>query len=355
MRSPFRKLMVGIKFLVSYLGYTSPHLNCLHLDLTDRCNLNCSMCDWKLRVSRKTDIDFETYCTLVLEANSLGLRSLLLGAAGEPLLYPHLEEAIDFARENGIRTTLVSSLSLPLSKERVNALLKLDQILISVDAVTEGTYKKIRIGGDFNTVLQNISLLTNAEGNNTGIVVSFVVQKKNYQEVGNAVDFFASRGVDQVNLGLINIKSPILKHENLNASEFDVFIDQARTAKRKLSEYGMKSCRSLNESLLTENRENILRGIRPISLSIAKIPCWWLWFGCYVSADALVYPCCSLCGRKEFVQGDLRKDGISKIWALKSYDLLRRRFMNYKCEDCVYCESEFNVDFHDRIGWILPR
>ncbi len=70
---------------------------------------------------------------------------ITLTANGEPTLYPYLDELIDKINEiKGDTETLILTNSATLVDDKVfNSLLKLDQVKLSLDAVTEDVFKKI--------------------------------------------------------------------------------------------------------------------------------------------------------------------------------------------------------------------
>ncbi len=70
---------------------------------------------------------------------------ITLTANGEPTLYPYLDELIDKINKiKGDTETLILTNSATLVDDKVfNSLLKLDQVKLSLDAVTEDVFKKI--------------------------------------------------------------------------------------------------------------------------------------------------------------------------------------------------------------------
>jgi molybdenum cofactor biosynthesis enzyme MoaA len=60
------------------------------------------------------------------------------------------------------------------------------ELRISFDAATEETYNKIRVGGDWNLLLNNVAWVRKYITDNnlpTKLSADFVVQKNNYQEI----------------------------------------------------------------------------------------------------------------------------------------------------------------------------
>lgn len=80
---------------------------------------------------------------------------------GEPLLNKRLPEIIADAQRHGIFTVISTSLSVPLSDARLDALLLsgLNILSCSIDGCTAEVYNQYRIGGDFALVMRNLERL----------------------------------------------------------------------------------------------------------------------------------------------------------------------------------------------------
>ena len=113
-----------------------------------QCNFDCLYCE----LSPAATVDAQTEI-LTVEAIIQELRKHLndtidvitLTANGEPTLYPHLTElieAIDTIKEDTQTLILTNSAALT-DKNVFQALLKLDQVKLSLDAITPAIFKKI--------------------------------------------------------------------------------------------------------------------------------------------------------------------------------------------------------------------
>ncbi|MBU0756354.1 MAG: radical SAM protein, partial [Planctomycetes bacterium] len=121
----------------------SCRLVALNVELTNRCNLNCTHC---LRVGSGSrpprDMDFETFCRII--DHTPGLRTLLPFQWGEPLMSPILYEAIAYASQRKIRVMVTTNGTL-LDESACKALLDagLTRLTISFDGGME-THRTIR-------------------------------------------------------------------------------------------------------------------------------------------------------------------------------------------------------------------
>ena len=69
------------------------------VELTSRCDHNCTFCARVTRNRPAGDMDFEFFKDLALEMHEVGVEELGLFYLGESMLYPQLPEAIRFAKE----------------------------------------------------------------------------------------------------------------------------------------------------------------------------------------------------------------------------------------------------------------
>lgn len=124
------------------------------------CNLSCPHCPTGRKLIDKTDkrltlSDFKHYIDLLLPE----LMYLNLYFQGEPLLNKHLPEMIRYASEKGV-FTCVSTNGTALTEEVVKNIKEsgVGRFIICLDGATADSYSKYRIGGDFNKVINGISL-----------------------------------------------------------------------------------------------------------------------------------------------------------------------------------------------------
>ena len=87
------------------------------------------------------------------------IKTVELASAGEALLNPDLPEILKSAHETGSKTSLGGGVNMnDASDEALEALVRYrtTRIRVSVDGVTEETYRKYRVGGSLHKVLANI-------------------------------------------------------------------------------------------------------------------------------------------------------------------------------------------------------
>ncbi len=147
----------------------------LDVDVTTACNFHCPMCPaghnetgaarepsaaghkfpgfLKGRFLRK-----EWYSRALAEGAAFGLPSLRLGVTGEPLLVADIDDWVREARAAGVLDVSLITNGRLLTAEMSRRLIAagLTRLMISVDAGGPETYEKVRPGGDWRRLLENI-------------------------------------------------------------------------------------------------------------------------------------------------------------------------------------------------------
>lgn len=87
---------------------TTPSLKLLQIDLTDECPLFCAHCSNSSGPGRTTHFPIARLIPLIQEARDLGVQRIVF-SGGEPLRYPHLEEAVTAANRASIAITMFTT------------------------------------------------------------------------------------------------------------------------------------------------------------------------------------------------------------------------------------------------------
>lgn len=148
------------KSVVSSRTYLNAKPISASIEPANYCNLSCPHCPTGRKLIEKKDkrlslIDFKQYLSKLLPE----LMYLNLYFQGEPLLNKDLPEMIRYASDNGV-FTCVSTNANALTEELVKRLSKsgIGRLIICLDGATADSYSQYRVGGDFNKVINAISL-----------------------------------------------------------------------------------------------------------------------------------------------------------------------------------------------------
>lgn len=113
-----------------------------------QCNFDCLYCELAPMATVDKQSDVVSVATIINELKTHlneKIDVITLTANGEPTLYPYLSELIDeIDKIKNSTQTLILTNSAALTNEKVfNTLLKLDQVKLSLDAISPGIFKKI--------------------------------------------------------------------------------------------------------------------------------------------------------------------------------------------------------------------
>lgn len=134
------------------------------VDVTTACNFHCPMCPAGASghffpgFSKGLYLDRGLYRQALAEGAAFGLPSVRLGMTGEPLLIPDIDDWVREAKAAGVLDiSLISNgrlLTAGLSARLIAA--GLTRLMISVDAGGPEIYARVRPGGDWDILLNNI-------------------------------------------------------------------------------------------------------------------------------------------------------------------------------------------------------
>jgi radical SAM protein with 4Fe4S-binding SPASM domain len=283
----------------------------LNIEPGNICNLHCPLCPTGANEPglSKGYMDFGLFKSIIDEIGK-GLVSINLYSWGEPLLNKNLVEMIEYAKKANSNVRITTSTNLNIADR---ALLKrliasgIDEIIVSCDGACEDTYRKYRVGGHFELVIENMKYLVKAKnelGKNTKIVWNFLVFKHNEHEVEKARQMAQQIGVDfRVGLMRTSMKDEILKpHKQAIEKDKEWIPDNPL-----YSAYDKEICLP---------KKNIRTCRKP-------------WQEISVNWDGKVFACCAIYEEK-YNFGNIKEDSLKGIWNNKMFQQARREIKDKK-------------------------
>jgi len=178
-----------------------------------QCNFDCLYCE--LAPSATTNeqtnvVEVSTIITDLKEHINDKIDVITITANGEPTLYPYLDELIDEINKiKGTIQTLILTNSATLVDERVfNSLLKLDQVKLSLDGVSESVFKRIdrpHAGIEIKDIVQKVIEFSKIFKGKLFIEILFVHGLNDTQdEIKKLNDVLLKLNVARVDLGTID-------------------------------------------------------------------------------------------------------------------------------------------------------
>jgi len=270
------------------------------IELTNRCNLNCAFCAREEVKKHRGygDMPYNEYLN-ILEKYPNQIEQLRLFQHGEPTLYKRLQDAIQDAHTYAdvFSVGFTTNGNFPTDKLIEYYESGLTDICFSFEGTDKETYEKIRLGGDYNLVEQNIK-------------TSYTLKKK-YPNVGTTLNIVETDQTRPKIKDFIDKWSP--------------YIDKIKVS--KLHNWGGEIHLDPELGYASPNQPP---------------NCFAPYHTVKILYDGSIVPCCSWLYEP---MGNISKENLNDVWNNEKYQDLRRRLSKNrsehpKCRDC-------NI----RVGW----
>ncbi|RKD28861.1 tungsten cofactor oxidoreductase radical SAM maturase [Thermohalobacter berrensis] len=316
----------------------------IYLELTDRCNLNCTICyrrNWKDGFSDMSKDTFNKFLKDIKDIN--GLEEIVLGGIGEPTIYEEILEVLTRLKEYNLNITTNGTLLTNSLVEKIVDTVK--KVTISVDGVGK-QFEDIR-GTNLRIILEGIKRiqeLKNRRGSSyPNIQLQFVSSSENVSNIFKVMDLAKEIGCFNI------IVSHLLPQTEENKDTILYTIDRNDKLKNlwnKIRNYSFRKGIKIylpNVELKTERNCDFIRDVTTyITAKGEVVPCYRF------SHDSKEY----VFGREKNVKkhsfGNIMDKSILDIWNSKEY----REFRYYvytnqfpSCPDCDLVEGcEYQKD-----------
>lgn len=284
----------------------------IDIELTNHCNIRCSFCPREHLKKKKGFMNMELYMKIINNIREDGRKvHIFLHGFGEPLLHPRLIDMINYAKEKKVAKTIqFSTNGLLLKKGGVaEGLVKagLDEITVSVDAVSEISYRQLK-GVELGVI----------EGNVRGLME---LKKK--------------MGVTKP-----HVRAKIMFRDN-NRREKASFL---------------RKWRALADSATVDWYSNWggMLGSEIGKDSLSRYSCAPLWYALVVRWDGTSVACCvDINGY--YPTGDLNKDSISEVWNGDRMKVIRQMHISNSYERLLLCKECMDWQFMPNIDSCLKK
>jgi len=194
--------IIGNIYDFFYLRYIRNKVNTskftLAIEPNNTCNLRCIMCPYKKMKRKKEIMSMQLFKKIVDQASEIGCKEVALAQYNEPFLDKDIFERIKYLRKKGIKSIIYSNGTLMGEEMRKKALENPpDTIRFSVDGATKKTFESIRIGANYENVVNNIIALyreRNKRKQNLPVIeVYFTILEKNKNETRAFLKFWRGK------------------------------------------------------------------------------------------------------------------------------------------------------------------
>jgi radical SAM protein with 4Fe4S-binding SPASM domain len=171
---------------------------CVRIENTNICNARCSMCPRDQMTRRQGVMDDEAYRRIIDQSVAMGVDYINLHNYGEPLIDNRLSDRVSYAKKKGIRRVTTNTNASLLTADKSRELLEagLDELFVSIDAASRTTYEKVRIGLDYDILVDNLLnfiRIREKQKAKSKLIVSFVQSKENTAETEDFIKFWKNK------------------------------------------------------------------------------------------------------------------------------------------------------------------
>jgi MoaA/NifB/PqqE/SkfB family radical SAM enzyme len=185
-------------------------------DIVGRCNLQCIGCMYhtplKSHGPPARDFSFEAFQRLCDELRDVGTSTLVLQGSGEPFLHPDLFKMVQKAKANGFEVVVLTNGTL-LNRDMCERLIEsgADTVKVSLWATCPSEFEQNYPGTPghvFDRILDGLRTLSDLKkmrgASLPKTVFYYVINRNNYQSIGNAVDLAVNTGCDDVHFSVMH-------------------------------------------------------------------------------------------------------------------------------------------------------
>jgi pyruvate-formate lyase-activating enzyme len=279
--------------------FTPPKPNGVAIEITNACNLRCTMCNLVAMKRHPRVMKLSVYQRIIDQCAALGVENVRLHTYGETLLHPNLEEMLRYVTEKGLKVWISTNAQM-LDEETARMLLAsgVSAVRYSVEGGQAKTYEAIRVGGTWEQLLTNIARFKRLRDElNPAIRIGLnsVVMRETFEEIDRIKCVFGPY-VDEIEFSAL---------EGLGAH------GRALSAGRWIEDHDASD----------------------------RIPCRLLWDMMNISVDGKATLCCADV-EAEVPVGDALGEDLSAIWKGPTLEAARdaHRARNFTgiCERCTF-------------------
>lgn len=282
---------------------------------------------------------------------------------GEPLLNEYLYEMIAEAKRHHIDTMVSTNLN-AFSEEAAEKMVTcgLDRLVLSIDGLSQETYGKYRVRGDYEKVIGHLKILTakrRALGRRTPhIAWQFLVFKHNEHEIDAVRGTALALGVDEVGITPAHMPFKPGIRENWLPTRREYSLYDAETFPDSPPWHWEESRPKAEKDAAPTVDVRVYAGKEKREL------CNWPWAGITINPDGAVSPCCSV-EESEYDFGNFFKQQFRGLWNNKKYRAAREHVLRYAAHKtdtvpnsghaCKRCFSIGRSRFQMPHSWLEPE
>jgi len=315
-------------------------LNSLFIEVTGLCNLRCTICHRGHIMEELGEMNLNTFVKVAKIFPFV--ESVSLMGIGESLTNKNILTMISICKSYGLSVGFNSNgvlLTSGLTKDLI--LSGLDNFVFSIDAADKKTYESIRIGSNFDKVIENIKAFIEMKKElnkkNPALGLEFVATTKNIHELLPYLDLAKKIGISKI------VVSHVITFSKDHEKE--ALYNHSDPKHQQIWDEAISKARNLGIHLT-------LPPLQAVENSNCRFRPWQCLF---VSWKGDIKPCCIYLhpmplfykGKKAIVPamnfGNVHEENILNLWYSPEYIKFREQILNKKyteiCNSCLYSKE----------------
>ena len=303
-----------------HYAYKGPDV--VQIDLTDRCDSHCLIC-WThssfLRENKEIntkDLDFSILKQFINDIAKSGTKEIIFSGGGEPFLYSHIWEILEFTQQAGLGFRINTNFTL-LNKEGINRLLSFDNLLsltISIWAGDPLLYSKVHNRDAeaefFYNVKNNLRSLNALKSSKLNVRIYAVINNMNYLELRSLVDLAIETGCDAIEFGVPDAIPQVTDSFLLNEEQIRLIKQEVTNIFKSLNSKSYLT-RIVNKDIFLKRISNRLACYGEYDSSVDKFPCYAGWTFLRLRANGDFNSCLK---SHRIPIGNIYRDSFVSVW-----------------------------------------
>jgi MoaA/NifB/PqqE/SkfB family radical SAM enzyme len=362
--SPGTQLLIEPYGFGLYLRSPITTLRRAYVEITNRCNLNCSTCMrnvWNVEYGCMSEQAFERILSGLLAFSPQP--EIFIGGFGEPLSHPACLDMVERAKSLGFRVSLITNgilLSQEVSRQLID--LQLDQLWVSLDGASPDCYMDVRLGNALPGILENLKQLRTLQLLQLGFYsseaiprlgIAFVAMRRNIHDLPKVISLGSRLGAMEYSITNVLAHDPSLKAEILYVRSLDQIRPPTARQWKPLIHIPTMDVNPTTSPVLEELlKSNDCLDFFNSELGRDGDQCPFVERGSLsIRWDGKVSPCLPLLythtyflddrlrTSKEYFVGDIQTSELANIWNDKNYLTLRKKLQDFDFSPCTTCNS----------------
>lgn len=308
------------------------------------CNHRCTFCALDFMGYRKKYLDADIFKERLSEMGRLGLRSIMYGGEGEPLMHERIAEIIGHTKKSGIDVALTTNAVLLQESLSERILDDMEWIKVSIGAASADTYAKIHRtkAEDFDKVIKNLSAAVKVKQHKRHkctIGMQIILLPENKDEVVGLAEIASDIGLDYL------VVKPYSQHPMSKTDRYkDIKYKEDLDLSDKLSEMNTNKFKIIFRGHAMKKWDESRKNYNQ---------CLALPFWSYIDSDGNVWGCSVYLGDERFLYGSIYEKTFQEIWEGEQ----RRKSLKWveKGLDAAQCRVNCRMDEINRYLWNLKN